>query len=50
MERWVIRRGSTNFGYRVLFDAQGSRGTDITVGFDNADFMKGPVDVIDIQP
>ena len=47
IERWVIKRGSTNFAYRVQFDAQGSRGTDILVGFDRPDFPKGPVDVID---
>jgi hypothetical protein len=49
IERWVIQRGSTNFAYKVMFDARGSRGTDITVGFDRPDFMKGPADVIEIK-
>lgn len=48
IERWVIQRGSTNFAYRVLFDAQGSRGTDITVGFDKASFLNGPTKVYDL--
>ena len=49
IERWVIQRGNTNFAYLVLFDAQGSRGTDITVGFDRPDFMKGPARVMEVR-
>ena len=48
VERWVIKRAGTNVAYRIIFDAQGSQGTDITVGFDKPEFMKGPTKVYDI--
>lgn len=48
-ERWVIQRGTTNFAYRIYFDAQGSRGTDIQVGQDRQDLTNHPVDIIDIK-
>ena len=49
VERWVIKRDGTNFAYRVIFDARGSQGTDITVGFDKPEFPKGPTKVYDIK-
>jgi hypothetical protein len=47
VERWLIKRDDTNFAYRVMFDARGSHGTGITVGFDKPDFLNGPTQVID---
>lgn len=47
-ERWIIKRGESNAVYQVRFDAQGSRGTDILVGYDRRDFLKGPTKVYDI--
>jgi len=49
VERWVIKRDGTNFAYRVMFDARGSQGTDITVGFDKPEFMKGPTKIYDLK-
>jgi hypothetical protein len=48
VERWLIKRDGTNFAYRVMFDARGSQGTDITVGIDRPDFPGGPSKVYDI--
>jgi hypothetical protein len=49
VERWIIKRSSTNFAYRVQFDAQGSRGTDILVGFDRPTFSNSAARVIEIK-
>ncbi|MDE3100111.1 MAG: hypothetical protein KGJ88_11620 [Verrucomicrobiota bacterium] len=49
VERWLIKRDGTNVAYRIIFDAQGSQGTDITVGLDRPEFLNGPTKVYDIK-
>lgn len=48
VERWIIKRGGTNFAYRVMFDVRGSQGTGITVGFDEPSFPGGPSKICNI--
>ena len=48
-ERWTIQRPNSNFTYRIEFDTQGARGTDISVMQDNPNLTNGPPDRIKVR-
>ena len=47
-ERWVLDRGSSNVTYKIYFDMQGRKGTDLGVMLEDPRLTIG-VDVIDLK-